>query len=267
MEKKSPDGGGGQPGAGGGKAPAQPLNLRKPPAPEPPDPNAEFKKFDKQIHTSDFNAGLSATARKEKLPTVWSGSHPANVDPTEAASEQTFDGLTPAEGLDARDLWRAIKPAVSSREGARAGALYAQVINQFAVGHNPRYNPDELGKPRAHIFIWDVSRAMNAEIPHMVGARELTLTQTLDWLRYEASQRGWVKVMAQTAVESACDGKLVVVTPKQGVSKVALMAILRPEPLGPNGQPRVAAAAKGRGNDLPAADALGVFAFEFFMHA
>jgi len=264
MEKKSPGGGGGQQGAGGGKSPLRPLNARA--APEPLDPEDEFKKHQKAIQSSGFSTGASVTERKEKLPTVWSGSAPANAAPEEAPQEQAYDGLTPAEGLDVRDVWRAIQPAVTSREGARTGELYEQVINQFAVGHNPRYDPDAPDKPRAHIFIWDVSRAMNAEIPHMIGPRELTLIQTLDWLRYEGNQRGWVKVLPQTAVEGASEGKLVVVTPKQGVSKVALMAILRPGPLGPNNQPRVAAAAKGRGNDIAASDALGVFAYEYFMH-
>ena len=155
---------------------------------------------------------------------------------------------------------------MSSREGARSAALYAQAINQFAVGHNPRYTPDAPDKPRAHIFVWDVSRAMGTEIPHMVGARELSLGQTLDWLRYEGNQRGWIKVLPGTAVEAVNEGKPVVVTPKQGASKLALLAIMRPGPVAPGAHPRVAAAAKGRGNDISAPEALGVFSFEYFMH-
>jgi hypothetical protein len=218
----------------------------------------------KHLNANVFSSGSKMEARKTQLPSVWSGQVRAA---REDLPSLDYDGTTPAEELAVRDVWRAIQPPVTSKEGGRSPKLYEQVINQFAVGHNARYEPDGPDKPRAHIFVWDVSRAMHAEIPHMVGARELSLIQTLDWLRYEGSQRGWVKVMPETAVEGANEGKLVVITPKVGVTKVALMAVVRPGGLSANGHPRVAAAAKMRGNDLSPQEAFGVFAFEYFMHA
>lgn len=218
----------------------------------------------KVLNANVFSSSGTVAERKRTLPSVWTGSQPDTEE--EEAAAPTYDGITPAEELTSRDLWKAIKPPVQSREGQRSAQLYEQVINQFAVGHNPRYAPDGPEKPRAHIFVWDVTRAMNAEIPHMVGARELTLAQTLDWLRYEGSTRGWVRVMPETAIDAANEGKPVIATPKQGVSKVALMAIVRPGPVGPGGHPRVAAASKTCGNDLNVQDALGVAAVEYFVH-
>jgi len=228
---------------------------------QPKEPPNETKKH---LEANVFSSGSQFAERKSKLPSVWTGS----ARPThENLPALAFDGVTPAEEVTPRDVWRAIQPPVTSQEGSRSPKLYEQILNQFAVGHNARYEPEAPDKPRSHIFVWDVSRAMHAEIPHMVGARELSLIQTLDWLRYEGSTRGWIKVMPETAVEGANEGKPVVVTPKAGVTKVALLGMVRPGGLGPNGHPRVAAAAKARGNDLSPQDAFGVFAFEYFMHA
>src|SRR5439155_20490606 len=94
---------------------------------------------------------------------------------------KTFDGITPANELTNRDLFKAVQAPVQSREGRRGKDLYQQVINQFAVGNNARYQPDGPDRGRAHIFIWDLSRAMNCEVPHFFGANEMSLGQTIDW--------------------------------------------------------------------------------------
>jgi hypothetical protein len=175
-----------------------------------------------------------------------------------------FDGTKPAPEVTSRDIWRQLNPPMQNREGKRSGDAYEQVINQFAVGSNPRYEPDGPDKPRAHIFAWDVTKAMNAEIPHFVGPKEMSLGQTVDWLRMEGPMRGWRKLPVTEALEQAQQGCPVVALPKDPRTK--MIAIVRPAPAGPNGQPRFAAAGKARANDLGLLEALGVFAAEYFAH-
>jgi hypothetical protein len=176
-----------------------------------------------------------------------------------------FDGSKPAPELTSKDIWRALNPPMQSREGKRSCDAYEQVINQFAVGSNPRYEPDAPDKPRAHIFVWDVTKAMNAEIPHFVGPKEMSLGQTVDWVRMEGPMRGWRKVSLIEALEQAQQGFPVVAVPKDPRTK--MIAMVRPAPPGPNGQPRFATAGKARANDLGLLEALGVFAAEYFAHA
>jgi hypothetical protein len=178
---------------------------------------------------------------------------------------RTFDGMTPPPELTSRDLWKAINAPLQSREGRRSAELYTQVLNQFAVGHNPRYEPEGPNKPRAHIFVWDVTRAMNAEIPHFVGARELNLVQTCDWLRHEGPMRGWRKGDIDEALAAANEGKPVVALPKD--TSVRLLAMVRPGEPGPDSRPRLAAAALARGNDLGCRETFGTMAVEYFLHA
>lgn len=176
-----------------------------------------------------------------------------------------FDGETPAKGVTSRDLFKALNPPLQSREGRRSADLYRRIIDQFAVGKNPRYDPDDPQKPRAHIFVWDVTRAMNVEIPHFVGARELTLGLTVDWLRHEGPMRGWRKTDEMSAWEAANEGLCVVAVPRE--VRLKLMAVARPGDFNTDGKPFLSAAAIGRGNGLSTQEAFGVFAVEFFVHA
>jgi hypothetical protein len=178
---------------------------------------------------------------------------------------KAFDGEVPAAELVNRDVWKAVQAPVQSREGRRSGELYRTVIHQFAVGKNPRYENDAPDKPRGHIFVWDVSRAMNCEIPHFVGAKELSLGQTVDWLRHEGPMRGWTRASVEDAHQQAQGGMLVVVMPHD--LKLKQLAIVLPDAeTTPDGKPFVAAAGKQRGNRLKLSEALGVFAVDCFVH-
>ena len=57
---------------------------------------------------------------------------------------------------------------------SQASLLYNNVINQFAVQYNPRYGEvyvdGVLKKTNCNIFVWDVTSAMGALIPHWVDA-------------------------------------------------------------------------------------------------
>jgi hypothetical protein len=217
--------------------------------------------YQKKILASSFKANdrtqLDAMLGKTRAPVDDGDDEPTAVG-------LSFDGRTPAKGVTSRDVWKAINAPVQSREGRRSFKLYRLVIDQFAVGHNERYADDAPGKPRGHIFVWDVTRAMNAEVPHFSGAKELNLAQTVDWLRHEGPMRGWQRADAATAQGGANEGYPVLAIPKE--IRLKLIAVVRPGELGTDGKPRLAAAAKVRGNDLSTNEALGVFAVEYFAH-
>ncbi len=175
-----------------------------------------------------------------------------------------FDGLSAPEELTSTDTWKATVPRVTSRAGRRSSALYYKVIDQFAVGNNPRYEPDASGKSRMHVFVWDVTRAMNCEVPHFLSGRELSIGQTVDWLRFEGHNRGWRRGNAQSAAEAAERGEVALAVPKDG--KVKLIAVARPGGLDSDGFPRVAAAIAEFGNDLSAVEALQTAQIDYFTH-
>lgn len=183
-------------------------------------------------------------------------------DDEPTAVEEAYDGVTPAKELTSRDVWKAVSAPVQSREGRRSSALYQQVIHQFAVGHNPRYQPDG-SKPRGHIFVWDVTRAMNVEVPHFAGPREMTLSQTCDWLRTEGPMRGWFRTDLESALRAAAKGQPVLVMPKD--VRVSLLGVLNPGATGA-AEVRVAAAAVKIGGQLTLQEAFGQFVVEYFFH-
>lgn len=190
--------------------------------------------------------------------------HPPPDEDEHTNVGHTFDGETPAQGVGGRDLFKAITPPLQSREGRRSGALYEQILNQFAVGKNPRYDEDAPGKPRGHIFVWDVTRAMGAEIPHFLGARELSLGLTVDWLRHEGPMRGWRRCSDEEALAAANEGHPVVVVPKE--VRIKHMGMVRPGKMNFDGNPFICAVANARGNRLSLNQAFGVFAAEYFLH-
>ena len=175
-----------------------------------------------------------------------------------------FDGRQAAPELANKDVWKAVQPPVQSHPGRRSLALLQNVINQFAVGTNPRYVPDAVDKPRGHIFVWDISRAMNCEVPHFVGPRELTIGQTVDWIRHEGPMRGWTRADANEAVEAAKHGQLAIALPCD--IKMKHLAIVLPLPADPGLKPRVASASRKIGDNLPLAEGIGAHAAEYFVH-
>lgn len=218
--------------------------------------------YQKKILASSFKSDHDRTHLDAMLGKTRSPVDDGDDEPT--AVGLNFDGRTPAQGVTSRDVWKAINAPVQSREGRRSAKLYRQVIDQFAVGHNERYAEDGPGKSRGHIFVWDVTRAMNAEVPHFSGAKELNLAQTVDWLRHEGPMRGWQRADAATAQGGANEGYPVLAIPKE--IRLKLIAVVRPGQVGTDGKPRLAAAGKARGNDLSTNEALGVFAVEYFAH-
>lgn len=105
----------------------------------------------------------------------------------------------------------ACSPSVVSNVGARSAALYNNVIKQFNVEGNSRYTPYKNGSTYCNIYVWDVTTAMGAEIPHRVDAngdivkkgssvaKYMTANAMYDWLGGKGQEYGWKEVSAQEA--------------------------------------------------------------------
>jgi len=117
--------------------------------------------------------------------------------------------------------WRPTTPAVTSSLGDRSPELYRSVIDQFSVETAERYRPFRDGCTYCNIFMWDVTSAMGAEIPHYTdpatgepmyypdvkGANSMGAIATDEWLRAHGEAYGWREVDAETAQMHANEGK------------------------------------------------------------
>jgi len=133
-----------------------------------------------------------------------------------SAGKASFDSSAIPE-----QAWKPANPHITSRAGNRSRAQYSKVVNQFRVENNARYKPGE--NTYCNIFVWDVTRAMNAEIPHYIDAEtnepmqygEKGTSQTsangiYRWLRQSGETYGWYEVSASQAQHYANQGKPVV---------------------------------------------------------
>jgi|APLak6261679142_1056127.scaffolds.fasta_scaffold00016_56 hypothetical protein len=185
--------------------------------------------------------------------------------PDEPQPTQKFDGKNVPEVLKGRDVWKAVQAPLQSREGRRTKELYESVVKQFGPAVNPRYDDDAPGKIRGHIFVWDVSRAMNCEIPHFVGAKELTLAQTCDWLRHEGPMRGWKRVSDTDVIDRANEGHLVIALPRELRTKH--IAVVLPQDYPSDNSPRLTGIGLRRGDGgIHPRDMFGAKPVDCFFH-
>lgn len=145
--------------------------------------------------------------------------------------------LRPPHAAKMRDPWLDIDPPLTNEPGQRDPHTYDQIINQFAVESNPRYRKDQQGEGETYcnIFVWDVIKAMGAEIPHWVdeygdpvgqfAGTELSANGLIEWLENYGGKYGWEVIDARQAQAEANLGKPVVATWKNldGVGHVAMV--------------------------------------------
>ncbi|MFA5675712.1 MAG: hypothetical protein WDA65_04235 [Christensenellales bacterium] len=138
---------------------------------------------------------------------------------------------TSAKALTPVAASKAVTPAIYSFPYNRSASLYNRVIAQFSVETNPRYEVNKKGRGDTYcnIFVWDVTSAMGAEIPHYIdpktgapmkypnvsGARELSANGTYNWLHQYGEKYGWYQVSAQEAQMLANTGRPVVASLKR----------------------------------------------------
>jgi len=127
--------------------------------------------------------------------------------------------------------WKPVTPQVTSSAGGRSARQYAQVIDQFNVENNDRYAPRD-DKTYCNIFVWDVTRAMGAEIPHYYDvktgapkaygdsqANQMSANGMCNWLNKQGEDYGWYRVSASKAQSLANQGKPVVTAWKNNGGK------------------------------------------------
>ena len=154
------------------------------------------------------------------------------------------------------NAWVPVEAPEKGSPSARNAATYDNVINQFAVGSSPRYQPRD-GNTYCNIFAWDVTKAMGAELPHWVDSngnpaaqgqgRELDANATNAWLNEHGAKSGWRKVSAEEAQAMANQGHPAVASwDNQG--GIGHIAVVRPGEVTGNG-PAIAQAGSDCFND------------------
>ena len=176
--------------------------------------------------------------------------------PSTPSSGVTYDGSTPAAGTTNTNAWEAVDAPEKGSPSARNADTYDNVINQFAVGSNPRYQPRD-GNTYCNIFASDVTKAMGAEIPHWVDAngnptaqgkgRELDANDTNTWLNQHGEKNGWRKVSAEEAQKLANEGHPAVAS-WNNAGGIGHIAVVRPGEVTGNG-PSIAQAGSKNFND------------------
>ena len=107
--------------------------------------------------------------------------------------------------LRSTERWLPVNAPLTSDTSNRSEYRLQRVIEQFDVETNPRYTPGE--STWCNIFVWDVTRALGAEIPHWGMEREMQVNDLKKWLENEGYRQGWWPASAEEAVNNANEGR------------------------------------------------------------
>jgi hypothetical protein len=169
-------------------------------------------------------------------------------------------GGTPAPGTAETRRSFPTNPPRTNAPGARSAATYDAVLDQFAVDVNPRY-AIRNGATFCNIFVWDVTRAMGAEVPHWVDrngdptphnsklGNELNANAVNRWLHEHGARYGWQQVDLRTAVAHANQGRPVVAS-HNNVGGIGHVAMVRPGNIDPSYGPLMAQAGSTNSNGI-----------------
>jgi len=166
----------------------------------------------REFSHSDPTPMLAAIAALAPSSTAFTpGESPAA--PQLRPSRLSYTGGAASSGFLPVKAWLPAALRVTGNAANRDAATLRQVINQFNVESAERYRPNRNGKTYCNIFLWDVTRALDCEIPHYVdrltgqpriypdttGAYELDASGTHDWLLRHGADHGWYEVSAEEA--------------------------------------------------------------------
>ncbi len=161
------------------------------------------------------NANVIQAGATLQLPGQRDSFGPAVSAAAAATAAVTYDGNSAASGTTNTNAAYPAAPPVRGNPGMRNASTYDNVINEFAVGTNPRYAQRD-GNTYCNIFAWDVTRAMGAEIPHWVdnaghpqpynSGHEMDANSTNQWLNQHGAAYGWRPVSAAEAQRLANQG-------------------------------------------------------------
>jgi hypothetical protein len=228
-----------------------------------------------QANQQILNPDLIKIGQKINIP----GTAQAPASNAISGQPEPYDGIHPAPGTVSMARGNHIHPPLTNAPEQRHFEIYSQLINQFAVGHNPRYLPDN-GNTYCNIFAWDVSRAMGAEIPHWVDdaghimapgaahAREININGGVNWMRsHGVTQLGFHSCTPQQAQDAANKGRLAVVMWKNTGSGHGHVAVVRPGKFSEVGGPNIAQAGRHNFNEGHVVNGFGQLGpLEYFWH-
>lgn len=225
------------------------------------------------INLQITNPDIIAVGQQVKLPKA--AALPTAL-PVLPGQPQAYDGQHPAPGTLSGHSDMPVHPPLTNAPGARDPDVYAQVINQFAVGVNPRYTSD--GETYCNIFVWDVTQAMGAEIPHWVDATgdgakpngrntwAILINASIDWMHnFGVVKHGWTKATAAEAQKAANAGEVAVAMWYNPTGAHGHTAIVRPGTITDAG-PSTAQAGAINFNDRHLKDGFHNAKPEFFVH-
>lgn len=147
------------------------------------------------------------------------------------------------------DPWKPYPLVKFSYKGNRSNDLYKEVVAQFQVAVNPRYTPRDLNadgtrETFCNIFMWDVSRAMSAEIPHWVdptsldpvpfgtkGAHELSANGAARWLAQKGGKFGW-RACSEMSARAAAGMGMPSIAIWDNHTGIGHVAVVVPSPVG-----------------------------------
>jgi len=171
--------------------------------------------------------------------------------------------------------WLPIDSPLKSTLDDRSPFLYQDILNQFGVETNPRYQKNQQGNNDTYcnIYVWDVTRAMNAEIPHWIDeqgnttavhqGQELSANMMIKWLEQYGSQHGWRIVGGEEAQALANLGQPVVATTKGFPGHISMV---RPGQYSADEGPDLAQAGGKNFNSGRAIDAFGDDPVVYYAH-
>ena len=152
-----------------------------------------------------------------------SGGHPFTLDQID---ELVFGKVIPkTTGTENAALplqwWKPTTPAVVNTQFNRHPELYRNVVKQFDVEKDERYRPGREGNTYCNIYVWDVTRAMGAELPFYTdpktgapreypdtkGANVMGAKAMDKWLKTHGPTYGWRQATAEQAQMHANSGR------------------------------------------------------------
>lgn len=216
---------------------------------------------------------VSSSQRAGATPPLSSEAPQPTTPPSNGAPQ-----ATPApEGITSyTQPWRPIDAPVQNQPGQRDANSYSQVIDQFNVESNGRYEKGHQGHGETYcnIFAWDVTKAMGAEIPHWVDrsgnptgvgqGRELSANGTHAWLGEHGAAHGWREASAEEAQAAANNGQPSVATwPNPG--GIGHMGVIRPGEINDRG-PALAQAGRRNIENGHVSDGFGNASPTYWVH-
>jgi hypothetical protein len=158
-----------------------------------------------------------------------------------------------------------LQAPITNDASDRSAYNYFQVIEEFRVEEAPRYMADDW--TYCNIYLWDVTSAMGAEIPHWTraddpngdpvaftgdktGLQEMTVNLIVPWLAWHGRAYGWRRVDLRMAQEMAEAGHpSIAIAANRNLNASGHVAVIRPASVG---DPRGAAISQAGGLVLDA---------------